>query len=200
MANIFLVMNLNEAYAEMKLQAEHFHRTYIQQNADFAQRLMNSMLSAMNSIGILKRNFAPTRIQLDVNNMNISLDRLDDAHETLQKEARILLQELGDKLFQNNDAQDTNDLLNITTNLRQLSGAALFLDAQILSNALKNSAEAVEHYYDIQKSLTHQQLQHILDVLASLELHLDGLKYDYPIHKSVSETALISSQKIKAVA
>ncbi|WP_180027921.1 chemotaxis protein [Acinetobacter sp. YH16032] len=200
MANIFLVMNLNEAYAEMKLQAEHFHRTYIQQNADFAQRLMNSMLSAMNSIGILKRNFAPTRIQLDVNNMNISLDRLDDAHETLQKEARILLQELGDKLFQNNDAQDTNDLLNITTNLRQLSGAALFLDAQVLSNALKNSAEAVEHYYDIQKSLTHEQLQHILDVLASLELHLDGLKYDYPIHKSVSETALISSQKIKAVA
>src|SRR5690606_20494369 len=35
MANIFLVMNLNEAYAEMKLQADHFHRTYIQQNADF---------------------------------------------------------------------------------------------------------------------------------------------------------------------
>ena len=50
---------------------------------------MNSILSAMNSIGILVRNYTSNRLQLSVNNTAISLDRLDEAHQALLTETKI---------------------------------------------------------------------------------------------------------------
>ncbi len=50
---------------------------------------MKSILSAMNAIGILVRNYSSNRLQIRVNNTNISLDRLDEAHEMLLNETKI---------------------------------------------------------------------------------------------------------------
>ena len=45
----------------------------------------------MNSIGILERNYTSSRLQLKVNNLQISLDRLDEAHAALLTETKALV-------------------------------------------------------------------------------------------------------------
>jgi len=83
LANIFKVLNLNEAYHDLNRQAASLSQADILKDESFAQQLMNVILSAMNSIGVLERHHTSSRLQLRVNNMNISLDRLDEAHNAL---------------------------------------------------------------------------------------------------------------------
>ena len=88
MANIFKVLNLNEAYHDLNRQAASLSQADILKDESFAQQLMNVILSAMNSIGVLERHHTSSRLQLRVNNMNISLDRLDEAHNALLMKPR----------------------------------------------------------------------------------------------------------------
>lgn len=81
---------LNEAHNDLTRQAASLNQTEILKDENFAQQLMNCILSAMNSIGVLERHHI-RRLQLRVNNMNISLDRLDEAHEALLNETKLLI-------------------------------------------------------------------------------------------------------------
>jgi hypothetical protein len=76
-ANIFHVLNLNDAYISLSTQAKELKNTELLKDERFAQKLMNELLSAMNAIGILERHHTSSRLQLRVNNRNIALDRLD---------------------------------------------------------------------------------------------------------------------------
>ncbi len=84
LAHTFKLLNLNEAAAELSHQASSLSQINILSNENYAQQLMKSILSAMNAIGILVRNYSSSRLQIRVNNTNISLDRLDEAHQTLK--------------------------------------------------------------------------------------------------------------------
>ena len=76
LANIFKLLNLNEAYIELTQQARALSQPNVLTDENYAQQLMNSILSAMNSIGILERHHTSSRLQIRVNNMSISLTGL----------------------------------------------------------------------------------------------------------------------------
>lgn len=72
LAHTFKLLNLNEAASELSQQASSLSQINILSNENYAQQLMKSILSAMNAIGILVRHYSSNRLQIRVNNTNIS--------------------------------------------------------------------------------------------------------------------------------
>lgn len=200
LAQSFLIMNLNEAHAELTYQANHLNKKNILENPDFAQRMMNCILSAINSIGILKRNFAPTKLQYNLNNMNISLDQLDEAHKILMEESQILINDSSELLIKLLTHHDQVDLKLLSENFRQLSGAAYFLNAESVYQALLNSSDLILEKLDQQTLLSKQNIHDLLESLASLDLMIYYLKNKQPVVPQIFKLALAHSQKLKAVA
>lgn len=200
LANVFKVMNLNEAYVELKLQAENLSQDNMQNNPQFAQQLMNSILSAMNSIGILERNFTSSRLQLRVNNMQISLDRLDEAHEVLLTETKTLVELSSQTLMQYLQDPQATSLEGLPAQLKEISGALLFLNAKDGQLAMLNSHAFLNLEISKERSLNKQHVEKLLDVLASAEMLIENLQNKQPILQSMFDIALNSSQELKAIA
>lgn len=72
LAHTFKLLNLNEVASELSQQASSLSQINILSNENYAQQLMKSILSAMNAIGILVRHYSSNRLQIRVNNTNIS--------------------------------------------------------------------------------------------------------------------------------
>ncbi|NHC04232.1 chemotaxis protein [Acinetobacter sp. 187] len=200
LANVFKVLNLNEAFVELKMQAENLSQDNMQNNPQFAQQLMNSILSAMNSIGILERNFSSSRLQLRVNNMHISLDRLDEAHQVLLNETKSLVDLTSNTLIQYLEDPQATNLEPLPSQLKEISGAMLFLSAQEGQQALLNSQAFLELEISKERQLTQAQVERLLDVLASAEMLIENLQNKQPILQSMFDVALKSSQNLKAIA
>ena len=200
LANVFKVLNLNEAFVELKMQAENLTQDNMQNNQQFAQQLMNSILSAMNSIGILERNFSSSRLQLRVNNMHISLDRLDEAHNVLLSETKSIIDQASQTLIQYLEDPQATSLEALPTQMKEISGAMLFLSAQDGQKALLNSQSFLEVEISKEKTLNKVQVERLLDVLASAEMLIENLQNKQPILQSMFDVALKSSQSLKAIA
>ena len=200
LANVFKVLNLNEAFVELKMQAENLSQDNMQNNPQFAQQLMNSILSGMNSIGILERNFSSSRLQLRVNNMHISLDRLDEAHQVLLNETKALVDLTSTTLVQYLDQPDTTSLEAVPAQLKEISGAMLFLSAPEGQKALLNSKNFLDVELSKERPLNKAQVERLLDVLASAEMLIENLQNKQPILQSMFSVALNSSQNLKAIA
>ena len=200
LANIFKVLNLNEAFNDLSRQASLLNDAEVLKDEGFAQQLMNCILSAMNSIGVLERHHTSSRLQLRVNNMNISLDRLDEAHEALLNEAKTLVDLSSQILVQY--AQDNNlaAVESIPTQLRELGGALLFLNAESGQTALRTAADFIQQQIETSGSINLEHLNHTLDTLASADMMIDNLKYKQPVLQSMFNVALQSSEKLKTVA
>ena len=200
LANIFKVLNLNEAFNDLSRQASLLNDAEVLKDESFAQQLMNCILSAMNSIGVLERHHTSSRLQLRVNNMNISLDRLDEAHEALLNEAKTLVDLSSQILVQY--AQDNNlaAVESIPTQLREIGGALLFLNAEAGQTALRTAADFIQQQIETSGSINLEHLNHTLDTLASADMMIDNLKYKQPVLQSMFNVALQSSEKLKTVA
>lgn len=200
LANIFKVLNLNEAYSDLTRQAASLNQNDILKDANFAQQLMNVMLSAMNSIGVLERHHTSSRLQLRVNNMHISLDRLDEAHHTLLNESKRSVDLTTEALV--NYLQDHNlvTLANIPNQCREIAGAMLFLNAQQGQIALKATADFLQNRIDTSTALTTDEINHALNALASADILIENLKNKQPVLQSMFKVALDSSEKLKIVA
>ena len=200
LANIFKVLNLNEAFNDLSRQASLLNDAEVLKDEGFAQQLMNCILSAMNSIGVLERHHTSSRLQLRVNNMNISLDRLDEAHEALLNEAKTQVDLSSQILVQY--AQDNNlaAVENIPTQLREIGGALLFLNAEVGQTALRTAADFIQQQIETSGSINLEHLNHTLDTLASADMMIDNLKYKQPVLQSMFNVALQSSEKLKTVA
>ncbi|WP_445344958.1 chemotaxis protein [Acinetobacter bohemicus] len=200
LANIFKVLNLNEAFNDLSRQASLLNDAEVLKDEGFAQQLMNCILSAMNSIGVLERHHTSSRLQLRVNNMNISLDRLDEAHEALLNEAKTQVDLSSQILVQY--AQDNNlaAVENIPTQLREIGGALLFLNAEAGQTALRTAADFIQQQIETSGSINLEHLNHTLDTLASADMMIDNLKYKQPVLQSMFNVALQSSEKLKTVA
>ena len=197
-ANIFKVLNLNEAYQDLSRQAETLNQTDVLKDENFAQQLMKVILSAMNSIGVLERHHTSNRLQLRVNNMHISLDRLDEAHEALLNETKSLVDKAASSLVQYLQDEFLAALGNLPTQLHEISGALLFLNAADGQQALKNAANFVQQKIETSGSISQQEVNYILDTLASAEMMIDHLKNKQPVLHSMFDVALNSSQKLHA--
>ena len=200
LGNIFKVLNLNEAYNDLTRQAASLSQAEILKDEGFAQQLMNCILSAMNSIGVLERHHTSSRLQLRVHNMNISLDRLDEAHEALLNETRVLINTASQTLVQYVNDQNASALETVPTQLREIGGALLFLNAETGQESLSTAANFVQGHFDAGTAIDAQDINHVLDTLASADMLIENLKNKLPVLHSMFKVALESSNKLKSAA
>lgn len=196
LANIFKVLDLHDAYHELCNQAAALTQPDVLHEENFAHNLMNAILSAMNAIGILERRHTSSRLQLPVNNMKISLDRLDEAHVVLLTETQSLIELCSQSLVQYLQDQDVNSLTAVPAQLKEVGGAILFLGAQEGQNALLQSAIFIQQQIEQQKSVEKAQINLVLDTLASAEMLIENLKNKQPVLHSMFDVALSSSQQL----
>ena len=200
LANVFKVLNLNEAHSELKQQAERLSQENMLKDENYAQQLMNSILSAMNSIGILERNYTSNRLQLKVNNLHISLDRLDEANQALLTETKAMVDTSVQTLIQYLQDPEATNLEPVPAQLREISGALLFLSAKDGQKALIETAEFVADGLAKEAQFSKEQINHLLDVLASADMMIENLQNKQPVLQAMFDVALASSQKLKSVA
>lgn len=200
LAHVFKVLNLNEAYIELKQQADLISQQNMLQNPNYVQQLMNSILSAMNSIGILERNYTSSRLQLRVNNMQISLDHLDEAHRVLLVESKALIDLSMQTLVQFIQDSDMSQLEAVPSQLKEISGAMLFLEQKDGQQALLNSAEYLQNNLQQVIAPNPAQIYLLLDVLASADMMIENLQNKQPVLQAMFDVALTSSQKLASVA
>ena len=199
LAHIFKVLNLNEAYTELKQQADLLSQPNKLKDENYAQVLMNSILSAMNSIGILERNYTSNRLQIRVNNMRISLDRLDEAHQVLLSESKALVDLTSQTLVQY--LQDnTTSLEAVPPLMKEIGGAMLFVGANDGQKSLIQAADFVQNQLNKEHSLNAKQIDGLLDVLASSSILIENLQNNQPVLQRMFDVALKSSQNLKAIA
>ena len=200
LANVFKVLNLNEAAKELIQQAEKLSQSNTLTDAASVQQLMNSILASMNSIGILERNYTSSRLQLRVNNMHISLDRLDEAHEALLTETKTLIETLTQTLSLYVQDPASHSLQALPEYLKELSGAALFLGSSAQQTALLTAANFAQNRSNQNLALDAEQVNCILNVVAGLDLLVDNLKNKQPVLQSMFDVALSSSQQLQNIA
>ena len=200
LAHVFKVLNLNEAYLELKQQADLLSQENMLKDEHYVQQLMNSILSAMNSIGILERNYTSNRLQLKVNNLQISLDRLDEAHTALLNETKSTVDLTAQTLIQYLQDNQATNLETIPSQLREIGGAMLFLSAKDGQKALVDAANFVQAKLAKEQGLDAQQINNLLDVLASADMMIENLQNKQPVLQAMFNVALTSSQNLKSVA
>ncbi|UTO18605.1 chemotaxis protein [Acinetobacter sp. Z1] len=200
LANVFKVLNLNEAAKELDQQAEKLSQPNTLTDATSIQQLMNSILASMNSIGILERNYTSSRLQLRVNNMQISLDRLDEAHKALIVETKTLIDTLTETLSLYAQDPTAHNLEALPVYLNELSGAALFLGSSTQQTALLGAAHFAQYRLSQNESFNAEHVNCILNVVAGLDLLVDNLKNKQPVLQSMFDVALSSSQRLQITA
>jgi hypothetical protein len=199
LANIFVVLNLNEAAKELRLQAQSLHPSQLK-DPNFAQQVMNCIQSAMNSIGILERQHTSGRLQLGVHNSHISLDRLDDAHSALLTETKALIEVSSQSFVQYLNENELTHLATIPAQLREIGGALLFLNAEAGQRALAIGADFVEARLANATSISTPEMDTLLEALASADMLVDNLKNKQPVLHAMFDVALQSTQKLKNAA
>ncbi|TVT77281.1 chemotaxis protein [Acinetobacter colistiniresistens] len=200
LANVFKVLNLNEAAQELTQQAAKLSQPNTLTDATSVQQLMNSILASMNSIGILERNYTSSRLQLRVNNMQISLDRLDEAHKALLTETKTLIETLTQTLSLYVQDPSAHSLEALPDYLKELSGAALFLGSSAQQTALLGAAHFAQHRLAQNQAFDAEQIHCILNVVAGLDLLIDNLKNKQPVLQSMFDVALSNSQQLQTIA
>lgn len=199
-AKIFYVLNLDDTYSSLMSQAQDLSHSDVLKSEGFAQELMNKLLAAMNAIGLLERQYTSNRLQLRVNNRNIALDRLDEAHATLLHEAKLSIDFATHNLEQHLKDQDLATISVIPAKLQEVAGALLFLNIVTGQTALKNAVEFVQVQIEAGKPISTQQVHLIFDTLASADMLIENLKNHQPVLQSMFDVALESSEKLKSVA
>ncbi|WP_332606000.1 chemotaxis protein [Acinetobacter sp. ESBL14] len=200
LSNVFKVLNLNEAARELTQQAEKLSQPNTLTDATSVQHLMNSILASMNSIGILERNYTSSRLQLRVNNMQISLDRLDEAHKVLLTETKTLIDTLTQTLSLYIQDPTAHSLEALPEYLKELSGAALFLGSSAQQTALLGAVHFAQYRLAQNQAFDAEQINCILNVVAGLDLLVDNLKNKQPVLQSMFDVALSNSQQLQTIA
>lgn len=196
LAHTFKLLNLDEAASALSQQASSLSQLNILSDENYAQQLMNSILSAMNSIGILVRNYTSNRLQLSVNNTAISLDRLDEAHQALLTETKNLIDFICQSLTLYANDQ-TQNIEAIAGSLKELAGAAEFLGSTTQQYALLQTAQFVQEQLEQSQPFNTDQIHCIFNVLAGIDMLVDNLKNKQPVLQSMFNVALSSSQQLQ---
>ncbi|MCG2573017.1 chemotaxis protein [Acinetobacter sp. ME22] len=171
------------------------------QNEQFTQALMNSLLTALNDLGLLIRQYRSNLLQYPVNNANIALDRLDNAYKVLVHELKALVDLSSQSMIAYAQSHENTLLENLASQFREIAGAVLFLlQYDPLYQAFINCAEFIEEQVEANKALETTEIQRILDVCASADMLIETLHQHHPIMYRMFDVAFHSSQKLKSVA
>ncbi len=196
-ANIFYVINLQNAYHDLKQIIQTFTFENMKESEIFVKSFMKTILNAINFIDILERNYTSNRLKLKINNTQISLDHLDQAYSTLLNESKALIDVTAKSLMEFLSDPQIIHLENVESALKELSGSANFMGFSSLKQSLIECSDFLSTKLSRNQDISSQQIEYILDVLASTDLMIDNLQNKQPILHSMFDVALASSHKLK---
>ena len=158
---------------------------------DDFDHLLQALMSAENAIITMAKIHTPGVVKLPFNNEGISLHQLDTAYNTLIQESRTTIagaeQALNDYLA---DADhDTLHIETIPEMLRQVSGAIRFLQMPISSSMLSQLALYLDQRLTIPYPLDSNTLNHIADILMSVDYYLSSFENNRPISRNSLDVA-----------
>lgn len=198
---IFTILNMNATADQIQQSLSQLYNAQSLQDPSLVQRLMNSLLQALNDVGLLGREYQSNLLQSHVHNTEIALDRLDDAHNTLAQELKAVIDLSSQNLLNYAQTQDPELLDNIPSQLKEMSGALLFmLDEPKAPQAFLNCAHFIEQQIAEQQPINTRQVQYILDVCASADMLLESRANHQPIMQRMFDVALDHSQKLQSAA
>ncbi|WP_352337956.1 hypothetical protein [Psychrobacter sp. 16-MNA-CIBAN-0192] len=159
--------------------------------SDF-DHLLQALMSAENAMITMAKLHTPGIVKLPLNNEGISLHQLDTAYNTLIQESRTTIasaeQALNDYVADND--HDVLHIRNLPEMLHQVSGATRFLQMPISSSMLSQLTRYLERRLDIDYPLDNHSLEHIADVLMSVDYYLQS----YENHRPISRQSLNIAQ------
>ncbi|MHA3079096.1 chemotaxis protein [Acinetobacter sp. ANC 5502] len=195
------VLNLSSTSQQLAEPLKQLHSAQDFQNEQFTQALMNSLLIALNDLGLLLRQYRSNLLQYPVNNPNIALDRLENAYKTLVHELKALVDLSSQSVVSYAQSYDSILIENLASHFREIAGALLFLlHYENLYYAFLNCAVFIEKQVAAEKALEPEQIRHLLDVCASADMLLEMLHHHHPIMYRMFDVAFNSSQRLKSVA
>ncbi len=200
LASLFNVLNLSEVANDLNQQLQQLNRIDYLHDDNNSQTLLSSIEHAMNAMGILERHHRSVRLHLAVNNLDISLDRLDDAHTALLNESQHVLDQINQKLSNYVETHDLAGLASLDLEFYQLGGAALFLGSEPLHTSLWACSRYITHKLAQQSALEISDIQALYDVVAGIDGLIDNLKNHQPILQSMFDVAQHSSQQLQTTA
>lgn len=199
-AHIFHILNMESVAVDLTTQAQALHNTDQLKDENFAQDLMNHLLIAMNAIGILERRHTSNRLQHQLNNEHIALDRLDEAYDVLLNEMKLSIESINQLLNEHLQTPDTTTLETLPAKFNELSGALLFLNVKKAQQALKHAAHFLQTQLDAKKTVELEQINYLFDTLAGADMLIDNMKNNQPVLNGMFDIALNSSLQLKAIA
>lgn len=194
LASLFTVLNLSEVAHDFNQKIQALNSADYLNDEQNSQQILDSIAKAFNAIGILERHHRSGRLHLAVNNLDISLDRLDDAHAALLQCSKQSLDFIYEQLQSYLQTPDQNLLTNLDQHFKELSGAALFLGSRPLQQALHASATFVAEVCAQQQTMQSKHIEALYDVIASIDGLIDNLKNQQPVLQSMFNLAQQSSQ------
>ncbi|WP_111892926.1 chemotaxis protein [Acinetobacter sp. MB5] len=199
--NTLSILNLTEISQQLAEQLKRLHSAHDFQDESLTQSIMNSLLTALNDLGLLIRQYRSNLLQYPVHNPNIALDRLDNAYKVLVTELKALVDLSSQSVITYAQSQDNMLLENLASQFKEIAGAVLFLlQYDNLYHAFMNCATFIEQQVEAEKGLEADQIKDILDVCASADMLIDTIHQHHPIMYRMFDVAFNSSQKLKSVA
>ena len=198
-SNVYTVLNLNDNAQQLSDIARDLNADSLR-NDQFAQKLLNTLESALNRMGFVERSHTSKRLQLTATNTNVSLDRLDDAYDALLTETKSLVDLSSQALIQYLHISDMMILEPVAGQLREIGGALLFLGADRGQAVLNQSAQFVKHHMGKSESIAADDIYALLDTIASADMLIENLRNRQPVMSSMFDVAMRSSEKLKIVA
>ena len=167
--------------------------------SDF-DHLLQALMSAENALIKMAKLHTPGIVKLPLNNEGISLHQLDTAYNTLIQESRTAIASAEQAI--NDYVADTNhDVLhiqNLPEMLHQVSGAARFLQMPISASMLSQLTHYLEKRITVNYPLNSHTLEHIADVLMSVDYFLQSYENNRPISRQSLDIAQHSLTQLLA--
>ena len=95
---------------------------------------------------------------------------------------------------------DVTNIATTATQVREIGGAMLFLNADAAQNALNTTAKFIQARVDTATAINAVEINQALDSLASADMLIDNLKNKQPVLHTMFKVALDSSEKLKSAA
>ena len=181
MSNVFLVLNLTEAASILKQQARETKTANYHNDLSNAEKLLDTLRFASNSLQFLQYQFSPLRSKLALNNDRIDLDTVYNAQKTLCVETRLDIQQLTLHLENYIENQQLSELAEFPDRLREISGALHFLESDTGYEMLQKMARLIENsILHNQRHLAHQELLLLANGIASVDFEVERILYHQP--------------------
>ncbi|MEB3767923.1 chemotaxis protein [Acinetobacter sp. MD2] len=199
--HVLNVLNMTKTAEQIQQPLSQLRNLQTLQDASFIQSLMNSLMQALNDLGLLNRQVLSDLLKYPVHNTEIALDRLDNAHETLALELKAVLDLTHQTLMSYAQTQSLDLLENLPNLFKEMSGALLFmLDNPKAAQAFLNCSAFIEQQLAQQQQTTTQNVQYLLDVCASADMLLESRANQHPVMHKMFDVALTHSQKLQSAA